>query len=40
MLAALPPGKVKLALSESNSPAVVTGENDNWDGVLMPLRVA
>ena len=40
MLAALPPGMVKLALSESNSPAVVTGENDNWDGVLMPLRVA
>lgn len=40
MLAALPPGKVTLALSESNSPAVVTGENDNWDGVLMPLRVA
>jgi DNA polymerase-3 subunit beta len=40
MLAALPPGTVKFALSESNSPAVVTGENDNWDGVLMPLRVA
>lgn len=40
MLHALPPGKAKFALSETMSPAVITGENDNWDGVLMPLRVS
>ncbi|UXS01664.1 DNA polymerase III subunit beta [Agrobacterium tumefaciens] len=40
MLSSLPAGKVKFALSQGMSPAVITGENDNWDGVLMPLRVS
>jgi DNA polymerase-3 subunit beta len=40
MLGALPQGKVTLKLNNHFGPANVTGENDNWDGVLMPLRVA
>ncbi|MBC7149035.1 MAG: DNA polymerase III subunit beta [Rhizobium sp.] len=39
MLSALPPGRVTLKLNANFGPANVTGENDNWDGVLMPLRV-
>lgn len=40
MMNAVPPGQVTLALSGDYSPAYVTCANDNWDGVLMPLRVA
>lgn len=39
MLSALPQGRVTIRLNNGFGPANVTGENDNWDGVLMPLRV-
>lgn len=39
MLAALPSGVVRFHLLDGRSPAVVTGALENWDGVLMPLRV-
>lgn len=40
MMNAVPAGPVTIALSGDWSPAYVRCANDNWDGVLMPLRVA
>lgn len=31
---------VKFAWSDAGAPSVITGDNDNWLAVLMPLRVA
>jgi DNA polymerase-3 subunit beta len=39
MLAAMPAGPVTFALRDNATPAHVTGVSENWDGVLMPLRV-
>lgn len=40
MLNALPPGPVTIRLNNHFGPSNVTGGNENWDGVLMPLRVS
>ncbi len=39
MLNAMPQGAVTFKLNGDWGPANVVGANDNWDGVLMPLRV-
>ena len=40
MLNALPTGRVTIAVSEPAYPVLIKGENDNWDGTLMPMLVA
>lgn len=32
--------EVKFAWNDASSPTVITGANDNWLGILMPMRVA
>lgn len=40
MLAALPAGRVTIEVRDAMSPIHIKGENDNWDGTLMPMRVS
>ncbi|MNL58466.1 DNA polymerase III subunit beta [compost metagenome] len=40
MLSALPAGRVTISASEPMYPVRIKGENDNWDGTLMPMRVS
>ncbi|HWJ89059.1 MAG TPA: DNA polymerase III subunit beta [Pelagibacterium sp.] len=39
MLRSVEGGKVTFEISDSSSPARIVGANDNWCGVLMPMRV-
>ncbi len=39
MLGVMPAGNVIFKMADGGSPILVRGENDSWDGVLMPMRV-